>query len=210
MTFNSLARMWPSFLNPILTLIFMNTRGRQPARNSSSRVLISLHRLAGLRASTAATSALLSSQDLPPKPPPTRALDDADVGLRHAQRSSDAVARIEQRLGVHVDRVLAVGGVFRDAADGLDGAVPLRHAGKRVFDDNVASRRRPGRRCRARGPSAWRCCSLCHRAPKARRPASLLRHRRRRQRLPVDFDQVDRFFGDIRSTAATAATSSPT
>src|SRR5262249_10296091 len=66
-----------------------------------------------------------------------RALDDAHVGLAHAQRRGDAVARVEQRLRVHIDRVLAGGGVVGDAADRFDRAVPLRRALKSILDDDV-------------------------------------------------------------------------
>ena len=65
------------------------------------------------------------------------ALNDPHLGLGHAQRGGDAVARVEQRLSVHVDGVFAAGGVFGNTADGLDRAVPLGHARKRVFDDDI-------------------------------------------------------------------------
>ena len=63
--------MRPSLLKPIRTHTFMLTRGRLPARNSSSRVLMIFTGRRALRARIAFTTALLSSQDLPPKPPPT-------------------------------------------------------------------------------------------------------------------------------------------
>src|SRR4029453_16850997 len=55
------------------------------------------------------------------------ALDDANIRFRHTQRRGDSKARAKQRLRVHVDRVFAVGAIFRGAAEGFDGTVPLWH-----------------------------------------------------------------------------------
>ena len=137
MTLISLARMRPSFLKPILTLIFMKTRGRQPARNSSSRVLINLTGLRGFLCQHRGNQSVVVVAGFAAEAAADSALDDPHVGLGHAQRRGDSIARVEQRLSVHVDRVFAAGGVFGDAADGFDRAVPLRHARKGVFDDDV-------------------------------------------------------------------------
>ena len=59
-------------MKPILTEIFIGTRGRLPARNSSSRLFSSLTGRPETFASRAQIIALLSSQLLPPKPPPTK------------------------------------------------------------------------------------------------------------------------------------------
>ncbi len=124
-------------------------------------------------------------------------MNDPHVGLGHAQCRGDAVARVEQRLSVHVDGVFAAGGVFGDAADGFDRAVPLRHAGESVLDDHVGV-----------GESLNDVAALQIQMH-GDVIGLVVMHQRRAvfhrffgiehagQRFPIDFDEVDRFFGDI-------------
>ena len=126
------------------------------------------------------------------------ALNDPHLRLGNAQRGGDAVARVEQRLSVHVDGVFAAGGVFGNTADGLDRAVPLGHARESIFDDDVGF-----------GEGLGDVAAL-----QVKMHGDVVRlvvvHQRRavlhrffgieyaRKRFPIDFDQVDGFFSRIR------------
>src|SRR5919108_2272418 len=126
-----------------------------------------------------------------------RALDYAHIGFRHAQRCGDSQARAKQRLGIHVDRVFAVRSVFGDAADGFDGTVPLWHARKSILYDHVGV-----------GESLGDIAALDLHGHRDIIRLVIVHQRRAvfdrflgventRERLPIDFNEIDRFFGDV-------------
>src|SRR5215467_1974834 len=125
------------------------------------------------------------------------ALDNAHIRFRYTQCRGDSQACAKQCLGVHVDRVFAVLRVFGDAADGLDGAVPLGRALKRLLDNQVGLRKSPryiaSFDIHRHGDVAflvvvdqWR--AVLHRFFSVKDPG---------QRLPFDVDEIKRLFGGI-------------
>ena len=124
-------------------------------------------------------------------------MDNAHIRFGHPQCRGDAKARAKQRLGVHIYRVFAVGAVFRDAADGFDRTVPLRHARKGVFDDHVglgeglgdvASLDLHGHRDIIRLVIVHQRRAVFDRLLGIEDPG---------ERLPIHFNEIDGFFGDI-------------
>src|SRR5262245_19428309 len=124
-------------------------------------------------------------------------LDDAYIRFRHTQRRGDSKARAKQRLCVHVDRVFAVGAVFRDTADGFDRTMPLSHARKGVFDDHVGLSDRLGdvaaldvhyHRDIIRFVIVYERRVVFH---------CLLDVENTGERLPIHFNQIDSLLGDV-------------
>src|SRR4029077_201332 len=126
------------------------------------------------------------------------ALNDPDIAFGHAKGGGDPIAGVEERLGVHVDRVLAAGRILGNTADGFDGAMPLRYALKRFVDDQVglckSLRHIAAFDIHGHGDVAFfvvvdQRCAVLHR---------FCGVKDRGQGLPFDVDEIERLFGGIR------------